>query len=122
MTRITCEECGKRYLYEEDDFCPRCGAYNQPRKSSGAVLRVDGVSESNHEGSFTHREIHREKRQRRILQLDRPETPVRQKTIAQPLAGAGPQRKKENTTIGAVVIAVVWVIIILQFLVLSLYG
>ncbi len=30
MKRITCCECGKLYHYEQDEFCPRCGAYNPP--------------------------------------------------------------------------------------------
>ena len=28
MRRITCCECGKHYDYDQDEFCPKCGAYN----------------------------------------------------------------------------------------------
>ena len=70
MTKIVCEECKKTYDYERDDFCPRCGAYNQPRGTSGAVVRVDGMNESGHAGSFAHREVHTEKAVRRAVGLD----------------------------------------------------
>ena len=119
MTRLQCSECGKRYTYEVDDFCPRCGAYNQPPKAGGAVVRRDGVSEVNHTGSFTHREIHREKAQRRWLRLDHPEkTSARPaKTIQAPLAGAGQQKtKQQKTPLATVITVVVWLIILVQIL------
>ena len=34
MRRVKCEECGKVYNFDVDDFCPRCGAFNQPPKAS----------------------------------------------------------------------------------------
>lgn len=45
MTPVVCGECKKRYDYEVDDFCPRCGAYNRPDQRSTA-RRVDGVNET----------------------------------------------------------------------------
>ena len=47
MRKVRCYECGKTYDYDTDDFCPKCGAFNQPPKSTtidanGAVIRVDG--------------------------------------------------------------------------------
>ena len=50
MRHITCDDCGKRYDYDRDEFCPKCGAFNQPVKiwttdSQGNVRRVDGVNE-----------------------------------------------------------------------------
>ena len=75
MKQILCEDCGKRYNYEKDEFCPRCGAFNQPVKtwttdSQGNVRRVDGVNEQDHAGSFVHSEVHREKRVRRAKGMD----------------------------------------------------
>lgn len=75
MGRIVCEECGKVYDFDRDEFCPRCGAFNQPVKTwgmdaKGNVIRVDGVSERNHEGSFVHKEVHREKAVRRAVGMD----------------------------------------------------
>lgn len=75
MRQIQCEDCGKRYNYEKDEFCPRCGAFNQLVKtwttdSQGNVRRVDGVNEQNHAGSFVHSEVHREKRVRRAKGMD----------------------------------------------------
>ena len=75
MKQILCEDCGKRYNYEKDEFCPRCGAFNQPVRTwttdrQGNVRRVDGINEQNHAGSFVHREAHREKRVRRAKGMD----------------------------------------------------
>ena len=75
MRHITCDDCGKRYDYDRDEFCPKCGAFNQPVKtwttdSQGNVRRVDGVNEQNHAGSFVHREVHREKRVRQARGMD----------------------------------------------------
>ena len=46
MRKVRCYECGKTYDYDTDDFCPKCGAFNQPPKSTtidanGAVIRVE---------------------------------------------------------------------------------
>ena len=30
MRMVHCEDCRKRYDYDVDGFCPRCGAFNQP--------------------------------------------------------------------------------------------
>ena len=67
--RLVCSECKKVYDYDVDDFCPRCGAYNHPPKASSptAVVRKDGVNEANHKGSFVHKEVHKEKAQRRAV-------------------------------------------------------
>lgn len=70
MRTVRCEECGKRYDFDVDDFCPRCGAFNQPPRatrisSDGSVTRVEGIHEGNHSESFAHSEFHAENRQRR---------------------------------------------------------
>lgn len=75
MRRIVCDECGKPYDYDRDEFCPKCGAFNQPVKtwttdSQGNVRRVDGVNEANHTGSFVHSEVHKEKRVRQVKGMD----------------------------------------------------
>ena len=70
MSKVKCAECGKVYTYETDDFCPQCGAYNQPKKTSGSTMRVDGVNEANHAGSFAHKEVHKEKRVRQAAEMD----------------------------------------------------
>ena len=90
MRRIICEDCKKSYDYDKEEFCPRCGAYNQPTKtwstdSQGNVIRVDGLNESTHAKSFAHREVHKEKSVRKTTGLDwtrraqpkRPVTPPR---------------------------------------------
>lgn len=76
MRKVQCGECGKRYDFDIDDFCPRCGAFNQPSRTSrigpdGQVVRVDGINENSHAGSFVHQELHREDRIRRRTGLDR---------------------------------------------------
>lgn len=75
MRKVRCHECGKGYDYDQDDFCPTCGAYTQPLRkvridSDGTVVRVDGLNEENHEKSFLHRELHQEERQRSRVGLD----------------------------------------------------
>ena len=38
MRMVRCYECGKSYDYDDDGFCPRCGAFNQPvRVRSGGT-------------------------------------------------------------------------------------
>ena len=84
MIRIVCEECGKAYNYEVDDFCPKCGAYNQPPKAGTPARRSDGVNESNHAGSFVHQEVHQERQTRMAAGLDkgRSAAAARRKTAA----------------------------------------
>lgn len=87
MQRVRCYDCGKAYNYEEDCFCPNCGAFNQPRRSlrigaDGSVVRVDGINEANHAGSFVHQELHEEKRERRRIGLDKSV----QRTVSRPAA------------------------------------
>lgn len=75
MRRIVCDECRKIYDNDRDEFCPKCGAFNQPVKTwttdaQGNVRRVDGVNEANHAGSFVHSEVHKEKRVRQAKGMD----------------------------------------------------
>ena len=108
--RLVCSECRKSYDYDVDDFCPRCGAYNQPPKAaSTAVVRKDGVNEANHKGSFVHKEVHKEKAQRRA---------VRQ--IAQPLKGSNQPRKAKSSSSSTVLIVILIIIAaLLRFFFLS---
>ena len=76
MRKVKCYECGKTYDYDEDGFCPNCGAFNQPARSAaiaadGSVIRVDGLNERNHKGSFVHRELHEENRERKAKGLSK---------------------------------------------------
>ena len=76
MRRVRCGECGKRYDFDTDDFCPRCGAFNSPPRSScigvdGSVIRLYGLNEENHRNSFVHAELHEENRKRRASELSK---------------------------------------------------
>lgn len=98
MRQIVCEECGRRYDFEKEDFCPRCGAFNQPVKTwttdaQGNIRRVDGINEADHAGSFVHSEVHREKRIRRAKGMDRGGKNTRQPPPARP---ADPKREKQK--------------------------
>ena len=42
MRMVHCEDCGKRYDYDVDGFCPRCGAFNQPVWSPAAQQKRTG--------------------------------------------------------------------------------
>lgn len=76
MRKVRCYECGKNYDFDVDDFCPRCGAFNQPGKSvrigaDGTVVRAGGLNENNHAGSFVHQEFHAENRVRKAVGLSK---------------------------------------------------
>ena len=99
MRRIVCDECGKPYDYDRDEFCPKCGAFNQPVKtrttdSQGNVRRVDGVNETNHTGSFVHSEVHKEKRVRQVKGMDWAKPP-RQPPVRP--AARQPQKQKNDS-------------------------
>ena len=36
MRNIRCADCGKKYDYDVDDFCPRCGSFNPPPDSGAS--------------------------------------------------------------------------------------
>ena len=40
MGTIRCHDCGKRYNYDQDAFCPRCGAFNRPARPVQAAQPV----------------------------------------------------------------------------------
>lgn len=76
MRKVKCYECGKTYNFDMDDFCPRCGAFNQPQRTmriaaDGSVVRNDGLNENNHQGSFVHAELHEENKERKRKGLDK---------------------------------------------------
>ena len=75
MAKVRCYECNRTYDYYEDGFCPRCGAFNQPPPLSridanGNIVYHDGINERNHNGSFVHKEYHRENRKRAFTALE----------------------------------------------------
>lgn len=76
MRNVRCHDCGKRYNFDKDDFCPRCGAFTQPPPATrigvnGQVVRVEGINERNHGDSFAHAEFHNENRKRKGSDLER---------------------------------------------------
>ena len=76
MRNVQCHDCGKRYNFDKDDFCPKCGAFTQPPHKTrigmdGRVIRVDGINERNHYNSFLHAELHDENRERKGSMLER---------------------------------------------------
>ena len=76
MQMVKCYECSKRYNYDDDGFCPKCGAFNQPLRSArigadGSVVRGDGINERGHTGSFVHKEYHAEEKARRFSGLEK---------------------------------------------------
>lgn len=103
MRRVQCHECGKRYDYDQDGFCPNCGAFNQPQRASrisadGSVVREDGLNEQNHAGSFVHRELHAEDQQRRRTGLEKAGQRIQQAasdTLRAPLASQNRQQRRQ---------------------------
>ena len=133
MQRVRCYDCGKLYNYDEDCFCPKCGAFNQPQRSmrigaDGSVVRVDGINEANHTDSFFHRELHEEKRDRRRIGLDKgvqriqrssaaKVSPARSTTLAANLQDrARNQRKQQSSSSFGVVVGVIILIVLFNLL------
>lgn len=133
MRLIVCEDCKKRYDYDEDEFCPRCGSFNQPGKTwgvdaKGNVVRIDGVNESNHASSFVHSEVHHEKDVRRATGMDwkgsarpappppRPQTP--------PMSSTRRQQPKRNNALRSVLIfiGIIFLVNFLLPLLVMLFG
>lgn len=113
MRKVQCEECGKRYDFDIDDFCPKCGAFNQPARTrrigmDGSVVRVDGINERNHQGSFVHRELHAEDRERRRVGLER--SAPRAARAARPVEQSAYQKARKKSKmplIGWIVLAII---------------
>ncbi len=129
MRQIVCENCKKRYDFEKDDFCPRCGAFNQPVKTwgtdaEGNVVRVDGVNEQGHAGSFVHSEVHNETRIRQAQGLDqnaksrnvRRQPPPKQTTSVRQTPQRRYQPEKNVPMLGVkVVFGVIAAIVLINF-------
>lgn len=116
MRRVRCYECGKVYNFDVDDFCPKCGAFNQPQRtmriaSDGSVVRNDGLNENNHEGSFVHAELHEENKERKKAGLDQ-DLVKRVKTVKVPKTIQTPL-KKEQKKAAAPLGVVGWIALIL---------
>ena len=41
MPCIICRDCGRRYDYDKDDFCPKCGSFNPPPDSGATRLEQE---------------------------------------------------------------------------------
>lgn len=116
MRKVRCIECGKTYDYDEDGFCPRCGAFKQPsRDMGGAVVRTaerrDGLNEKGHGGSFLHREYHAEERQRRGTGLERDTdraSSSRRQTAAKPLTSSEGKQSRGKLSVWKLI---KWIII-----------
>lgn len=94
MGKVRCYECSRTYDWQEDPFCPKCGAFNRPDGSglrSGMAVRKDGLNEAGHKGSFLHRELHAEDSQRRRVGLEY----IKKKAAPRPQPYAQPQVIKE---------------------------
>lgn len=44
MRNLVCRDCGKRYDYDKDDFCPKCGSYNPPQEAPSTRLERELLS------------------------------------------------------------------------------
>lgn len=121
MRKVRCADCGKTYDYDEDAFCPKCGAFNQPARGEGLaqIRRVDGLSEAGHEGSFLHREFHEEERERRRRGLDQSGNRSRARRSTQSAASRSGRPSAQTNRKNPLSI-IVWVIFaIIAFNVLS---
>ena len=39
--KLICNDCGKRYDYDKDEFCPKCGSYNPPTKTVATQMEAE---------------------------------------------------------------------------------
>ena len=113
MRRVRCYECGKRYDFDVDDFCPRCGAFNPPGRSSrieadGKVARLDGLNEVHHRESFVHAELHEENKERRASGLSRGVKRSQEKAAARPVRTG---QKRKQTTPNSMGSIIKWIIL-----------
>lgn len=121
VRKVRCGDCGKSYDYDDDAFCPRCGAFNQPPRGErlAQVRRADGLNEAGHQGSFLHREFHEEERERRRVGLDQSMGRSREKSPRQGTAakiGQPSAQGKKKSPLNVIV----WVIFaIIAFNILS---
>lgn len=120
MRMVKCYDCGRHYNYDDDGFCPRCGAFNQPAPiarvgADGSIVRVDGINEQGHTGSFVHKEYHQEERQRRRVGLDKsveripepaPKAAPKVRPAGKTLASGG--KKQAEKGIGIVIAIIIW--------------
>ena len=118
MKKVRCYECGRSYDYHEDPFCPRCGAFNQAAHSTcvgadGSIVRVDGINETNHAGSFLHKEYHEEEKERKRTGLDKG---VQRIPSSRPVKKRTTRKAPEQITPAAILRWVVLGFIALQFL------
>ena len=122
MRRIVCEDCKRVYDPDKDDFCPRCGAFNQPVKTwttddQGNIRRVDGVNEANHAGFFVHSEVHREKRIRQAKGMDQKKSTRRQKAVR---PAAKQPLKRENDHMGLMKAILIFIAVSVSILIASI--
>ena len=123
MQKVRCYECGKQYDYDEDGFCPKCGAFNQPPRSTaigadGSVVRADGLNERNHKNSFVHEELHEENRQKKTIGLSKG---VRRAETKVPQTGNGTTARKSRSStrkssLGGVIFWIIFAIFALNIL------
>lgn len=121
MRHVRCYECGKRYDFDVDDFCPRCGAFNPPDRTSrigadGSVVRIDGLNEINHRESFVHAELHEENKERRASGLAKGSKRSPQRAAARPARAAQKRGQTAPNSIGNIIKWVIAVIIGLNVL------
>lgn len=120
MRRVQCHECGKRYNYDVDDFCPRCGAFTQPSKTlqigaDGTVVRVEGINEENHRNSFVHAELHEENRKRRGTSLEA-ELPSRRGSASSRQTTRKAQSRQGKKNPVSVIVWIIFAVIALNIL------
>lgn len=115
MSKVQCYECKRTYDYDEDGFCPRCGAFNQPPRArridaNGNIVYQDGINEKAHAGSFVHQEYHSENRRRAATPLEqsapRPTIHTTKRSAAKVQSG---KKKGMAASIGAIIVWLVFI-------------
>ena len=118
MRKVRCHECGKSYDFDIDDFCPKCGAFSQPRHSArigpdGSTIWMEGINEVNHQKSFVHEELHEENRSRRGTPLSKgaQRNPAASMPAARRTTAGRPAEKRQPSSPAKIIYWIVFAII-----------
>lgn len=133
MRKVTCKDCGRRYDYDVDDFCPKCGSYNPPGDPGSTQLEREllsrfetGRSRQNTANSVPNRDRRpagaaQEAGGRHSARIENCASCAPRTMARPPLEGAGPMQYRrrpvqKGSNPGKIVLIVVGVLFLINFL------
>ena len=134
MRKVTCKDCGRRYDYDVDDFCPKCGSYNPPDDPGSTQLEREllsrfetGRSRQNAANPAPVRDsrpagaAQEERGRRHSARIEDCASCVPKTMVRPPLEGAGPMQYRrrpvqKGSNPGKIILIVVGVLFLINFL------